>query len=231
MKTLIQKYATPLLIIIALIVISFLFKDWLRPKIITALGGYVNKEVKTDTITKYKIGKIDTLEVFNNYVKTKGIILNPKPKIEYVREVKYDTIRDTVYKDLINTPLKKYNVAFKDTLIDGNMTIRNRYNGDLYDAIFDYKVLDYKLLQRVDTVFTTVNNTTILDNKRGKIGTGIGFDNRQFLSISGSYTFKNDIQIIGTYGKSLQETQSIINGQPFNLNNGDYFGIILMKNW
>lgn len=195
------------LVIIAILIIGYIFADWLRTFVITSLGGYTKKETVTKTETKYIKGKVDTLAVFNHYVETKGIILNPKPKIKYI--TKYDTIRDTIYKKKI----KEFKVNVKDSLIDGEMTIRNYFNGDLFSADFKYKPLFPKYITRVDTIFKTETITETLTKERSKFGIGIGYDWEQTnAQLLGSYTLKNGIQLIYEYEFPL--TKDIQFGLP-----------------
>ena len=217
-----MKRIYQVLILIALVLIIYFFQDWLRTFVITSLGGFTKKETVTLTNTKYIKGKweIDSIAVFNKYVETKVIILNPKPKIVY--ETKYDTIRDTIY----SKKLKQFEVKFTDTLIDGKMTIKNYFNGDLHSANFKYKSLATKIFKRVDTIEKTIKTIESLHKERAKIGFGIGYDwskkNIQFL---GSYTFKNDWQIIYEYEPIF--TKQTINGIHNTSNNS----IKIIKNF
>lgn len=180
----------------------YIFQDWLRTFIITSLGGYTKKETITKTEIEYRQGKIDTLAVFNHYVATNGIILNPEPIIIY----KTDTIRIKEKDSIVNTPLKKYEVSVKDSLIDGKITIRNYFNGNLYDARLLYKPLFPKYIKRTDTVYKTKTITEYLSKERAKFGIGFGTDTElQNLDLLGSYTLKNGMQFIYEYSNPIQD--------------------------
>lgn len=155
---------------------------------------------------EYIKGKIDTLEVFKHFVKTKGINLNPKPKIVYVPSKSEPNKLDT---------LKQFKVKIKDSLIDGTLTINNKFNGNLTTSIFDYKPLFPKYILRVDTLKTTTKITKTLTNIRGKIGLGTGYNFTQNkIQFLGGYTFKNNIQLLYEYDTPLQK--NMFNSLPLN---------------
>ena len=71
-------------IIAGTVILLLLFVTQCKSTIITSLGGYVEKEQTVQVDTVYGTPNIDTLSVFNHYVETRGIILNPEPIIKYV---------------------------------------------------------------------------------------------------------------------------------------------------
>lgn len=217
-----------LLIAIIIILLLFIARHWLKDKIITSLGGYTHKEVVTDTIVDYKVGKIDTLAIFNHFVKTKGIVLNPKPEIIY-----RDKYSNPVSEDsgVISDSIKKYNVTIKDSLIDGTFTVFNNFKGDLLDSYLDYKPLFPKYIARTDTIIKTITNTETLSNKRNLLGIGVGYNNLQYASLLGSWTTKNKWQIIYEYGKPLNKTKQIIEGNTFQLETDDLHSIKIIKHF
>ena len=194
-----HKIKTAIATLIVVLVL-YLFQDWLRDFIITGLGGYTTKETVTVTKTKIKIGKVDTTAIFNHYVETKGIILNPKTKTEYITV--RDTIRDTIYKKGV----KNFNVKIKDSLIDGKINIQNFLNGDLNFANFKYKPLFPKYITRTDTIFKTTTVTEYLSKERSKFGIGLGSDTEfNNLDLLGSFTFKNGLQLIYEYSNPIKD--------------------------
>lgn len=209
-----------ILSIAIILILIYIFQDWLRTFVITSLGGFTKKETVTVVDTKYVKGKIDTLSVFNHYVETKGIILNPEPKTKYITI--RDTIRDTVYQKGV----KEFNVKVKDSLIDGNMRIQNFLNGDLHLANFKYKPLFPKYIKRTDTLFVTKIITETLTKERALFGVGVGYDwtqnNIQFL---GGYIAKNNWQ--GLLEVEIPFTKQLINGIPNDKN----ISIKIIKNF
>jgi hypothetical protein len=202
-----MKIIYKILILIVLLLLIYVFQDWLKTFVITSLGGFTKKETIIKTKVEYTKGnwEIDSTAVFKKYIETKGIILNPKPKIIY--QIKYDTIRDTLYSN----KLKHFEVKFKDSLIDGKMTIKNFFNGNLYSTSFKYKPKFSKYLKRVDTIKTYKVVKKYLSKERAKFGLGVGYDwSRKNMQFLGSYTFKNNWQIIFEYEQIF--SPQLING-------------------
>ncbi|WP_299672124.1 hypothetical protein [uncultured Polaribacter sp.] len=196
-----MKKTTQIALAIALLLLLFLFKDWIRHAIITSLGGYTTKETQVVTKTEYRQGIIDTLEIFNHYVSTKGITLNPKPKIVYVtRKVGTQTPIATPKESIPIDSVKQFEVQVKDSLLDGRFTIFNKFNGDLLSSEFNYKPLFPKYLLRVDTLRIATTQTETLTRIRSKFGLGLGFDTQSRLQILGSYTTKNNWQFVYEFG-------------------------------
>lgn len=202
-----MKILYKILIVIVLLILIYVFQNWLRTFVITSLGGFTKKETIIETKVEYIKGKweIDSTAVFKKYIETNGIILNLKPKIIY--KTIYDTIRDTLYSD----KLKHFEVKFKDSLIDGKMTIKNYFNGDLFETSFKYKPKFTKYLKRVDTFKSNKIIKKYLSKERAKFGIGIGYDwAKQNIQFLGSYTFKNDWQIVFEYEQIY--SPQLING-------------------
>ena len=202
-----MKIFYKILIVIVLLILIYVFQNWLRTFVITSLGGFTKKETIIETEVKYIKGKweIDSTAVFNKYIETNGIILNPKPRIIYKKI--YDTIRDT----LNSNKLKHFEVKFKDSLIDGKMIIKNYFNGNLFSSSFKYKPKFTKYLKRVDTFKSNKIIKKYLSKERSKFGIGIGYDwKKQNIQFLGSYTFKNDWQIIFEYEQIY--SPQLING-------------------
>jgi len=225
---LISKNIRNILIIVILFLLLFLIKEWLRTKIITLLGGYTDKQTEIVIDTEYIKGKIDTLAIFNHYVKTNGVILNPTPRIvtKEVPGTKNGGARS--FKDF-----KEFTVNLSDSLLIGEAIILNDFSGDLKDVQFKYKPLFPKYITRVDTVKVTktVNNT--LSNERVKIGAGIGYNNLNHASLLLSYTTKSDWQFIGEYGKSLERIENIQlnNFKTYTIPNKDLISLKIIKNF
>lgn len=206
--TFLNKNFKDIIYIIIILFIGFILRENLKDRLITSLGGYTNKEVSIKIDSTYKAGKVDTIAVFNHYVKTKGIILNPKPRIVY-KWRKPNTPKGSEIDSI-----KRFDVAVKDSLIDGTFSIVNGFNGDLLDNSFKYKPLFPKYITRVDTVKIHTTKTETLTNESAKFGVGIGYNNLQYPSILGSFTTKNNWQFLYEYGKDINSNPIIFNNKP-----------------
>lgn len=214
-----------ILLIIFLLISSIIFFN--KNKVIILLGGYTNKEIKTDTISSkiYKKGRtIDSLDIFNKYVKRKGINLYPKPIIEYI----HDTIRtkDTVYIQKDSIKHSKFKV--KDSILNGTIFIKSYFNGDIKNAYFNYKLNYSNYFIRVDTIIktNTIIKNNILSNKTNKYGIGGGYNTLQYLNLSGSFTNKNNWQYIINYGRFTPVNKNIGVNLPSN-----YLGFNIIKHF
>lgn len=197
-----MKNIYQLLIVVVIIIFLVIFKDWVRTKIIVSLGGYTEQTTTITVDSTFIKGKVDTLAIFNNYVATNGIILNPKPIIKY----KYKYLNPSIKEEVVIDSVKTFTVKVKDSIIDGNINIANAFNGDLVNAYIKYKPLVPKLLIRVDTfkVVKTVDN--FLSKERSKFGFGLGTDSQLTnLDLLGSFTTKNGWQIIYEYSNPIKD--------------------------
>ena len=224
-----NKTLKNLIITVLGIVIIVILARYFKDKIIVSLGGYTTKTTKTITKKVLIKGKVDTLAVFNHYVKTQGINLNPKAKIVYVTSPVKD--KDGVVGVKVDS-LKKFKVQIKDTLIEGTFTIYNKFNGDLSTSSFKYKPFFPKYLTRVDTLKITNTITETLTRDRSLFGIGAGYNSLQYLSLQGSYTTKSKWQFLYSYGKSFEKTKIIINGGvPFSFNSDDLHSFSIIKHF
>jgi hypothetical protein len=214
-----------ILIGVVLLILIIVLRGWWTKKLIIALGGYVNKEVKVEIDTVRVKGKIDSSAVFTKWVETKGIILNPEPEVEYI--YKENPLKDVTIIDSTYT----YKIGINDSILTGIFTIKNNTKGKLLYNDFNYKPKIPYLLTRVDTLKITKTITETLDNFRGKIGIGIGYNNLDYLSISAGYTTKKGWQVLGEYGKATRDIKEVINGVPFKLKRDDLLGIKIIKNF
>lgn len=219
------KSLRDILIIVGIIILAIILGKYFKDKIIVGLGGYTTQTTDTIKTVEYVQGKIDTIAVFDHYVETHGIVLEPKTKIVYI------TVKDPVLDVEVVDSLKQFTVQVKDSLIDGKMVITNRFNGDLESSIFNYKPLFPKYITRVDTIKSTTTVTKLLSNERSLLGVGAGYNNLQYLSILGSYTTKSKWQFIYEYGKSVNSTIEIVQGVPFELNSSDLHSIKIIKHF
>lgn len=187
--------------IIGIILLLYLLRGWWIPKIIVGLGGYLNKETKTEYIE----GTIDTNAVFSDYVLRKGIILNPKPEIILKDTFIYRKIIikdiDTFYVDstkIITDKLLYFKSKVEDSILKGKMHIYNKPDGTLFGADLEYAL---KTLKQVDTV----KETTILSNciTKNYIGLGISANNLGMPGINLSYTTKKKWEVDANYSKNI----------------------------
>lgn len=166
--------------ILTIIVLALAFK---KPAI-RLLGGYTEQktEIEIDTVVLPSI--IDTLEVFNSYVKTKGIILNPKPIIKYVYADKY--------KEEVIDSTKIFNVSVIDSLINGKFKVTNDFRGNLIDADFTYRPLFPKYIKETKPIIVTKTITETVYNSNNLFGLGVGINSELTPSLNIDYiTTKN----------------------------------------
>lgn len=205
-----------------LIILLFLLRGWWKPKLITGLGGYINKEVKRDTVEVYMKGKIDTTAVFTDYVKRKGIVLNPKPKIVYVSS----PVKEGEGAIISEDSLKYFQVAIKDSILEGKIDIYNMFNGDLFGADLTYKT---KLLHTTDTIVRTITETITLDNNvpKSEIGLGVSANTLLGVGVAASYKTKKNWQVIGGYHYNMDGVNLELNNKPIK----SYGSVTILKTW
>ena len=173
MRTLLKLGIT---VVILLLLWKFT-KDWIKPRVVKALGGYTEKEVKTkvDTLTvKYK-------DIYVKYkeLQTKVTVI-PEPiyidNYVYVKETKTNSLNTTGKSDLkimASERVKRYSTSVTDSILDGNIeTILSLENCKIISQSLNYKP---KIPYIREKIVTIVNNTeTILSDKpKAYIGAGI----------------------------------------------------------
>ena len=173
MRTLLKLGIT---VVILLLLWKFT-KDWIKPRVVKALGGYTEKEVKTkvDTLTvKYK-------DIYVKYkeLQTKVTVI-PEPiyidNYVYVKETKTNNLNTTGSsqpKITVSERVKRYSTSVNDSILDGNIeTILSLENCKIISQSLNYKP---KIPYIREKIVTIVNNTeTILSDKpKAYIGAGI----------------------------------------------------------
>ena len=173
MRTLLKLGIT----VVILLVLWKFTKDWIKPRVVKALGGYTEKEVKTkvDTLTvKYK-------DIYVKYkeLQTKVTVI-PEPiyidNYVYVKETKTNSLNTTGKSDLkimASERVKRYSTSVNDSILDGNIeTILSLENCEIISQSLNYKP---KIPYIREKIVTIVNNTeTILSDKpKAYIGAGI----------------------------------------------------------
>jgi hypothetical protein len=185
-------------IVLLLLLLFHLAKDWLRPNIIKLLGGYTKREMTT-TIDTLSV-KYDTL-----YFKYNKLVTNVDVIVK----------RDTVTNYLIKWKVKPQNsgsdapisipVAYtsfnpiNDTLISGTIkTVIDARNCEIVEQNLEYKPKFPILVKEYITIKETVTETL---SEEPKVKLGIGADatfNKDF-SLFGVYQSKSNWQIQGGY--------------------------------
>ena len=173
MRTLLKLGIT---VVILLLLWKFT-KDWIKPRVVKALGGYTEKEVKTkvDTLTvKYK-------DIYVKYkeLQTKVTVI-PEPiyidNYVYVKETKTNSLNTTGKSDLkimASERVKRYSTSVNDSILDGNIeTILSLENCEIISQSLNYTP---KIPYIREKIVTIVNNTeTILSDKpKAYIGAGL----------------------------------------------------------
>lgn len=173
MRTLVKLGIT---VVILLLLWKFT-KDWIKPRVVKALGGYTEKEVKTkvDTLTvKYK-------DIYVKYkeLQTKVTVI-PEPiyidNYVYVKEPKTNSLNTTGKsqpKIMASERVKRYSTSINDSILDGNIeTILSLENCKIISQSLNYTP---KIPYIREKIVTIVNNTeTILSDKpKAYIGAGI----------------------------------------------------------
>ena len=173
MRTLLKLGIT---VVILLLLWKFT-KDWIKPRVVKALGGYTEKEVKTkvDTLTvKYK-------DIYVKYkeLQTKVTVI-PEPiyidNYVYVKETKTNSLNTTGSsqpKITVSERVKRYSTSINDSILDGNIeTILSLENCEIISQSLNYTP---KIPYIREKIVTIVNNTeTILSDKpKAYIGAGI----------------------------------------------------------
>ena len=173
MRTLLKLGIT---VVILLLLWKFT-KDWIKPRVVKALGGYTEKEVKTkvDTLTvKYK-------DIYVKYkeLQTKVAVI-PEPiyidNYVYVKETKTNSLNTTGKsqpKIMASERVKRYSTSVNDSILDGNIeTILSLENCKIISQSLNYTP---KIPYIREKIVTIVNNTeTILSDKpKAYIGAGL----------------------------------------------------------
>ena len=152
-----------LLIIVLLFAGIFFTKDWLRPRVITALGGYTSM-IKGDTITKIDI-KRDTVFITKVQYTTAGI-REPKTTKKLIPTIKGKNPKDSVTVYTYENPIN-------DTLINGFITTDISIpSGKILAQSLKYKPKFPIIVTETKTVTKLVE--TILENKpKAYLGIGV----------------------------------------------------------
>lgn len=177
MRTTMRTLLKLCIIVVILLLLWKFNSDWVKPRLVKALGGYTQKEVKTtvDTLTiKYK-------DIYIKYkeIQTKVAVI-PEPiyidNYVYVKETKTNSLNTTGKsqpKIMASERVKRYSTSINDSILDGNIeTILSLENCEIISQSLNYKP---KIPYIREKIITIVNNTeTILSDKpKAYIGAGL----------------------------------------------------------
>jgi hypothetical protein len=188
------------LIIVLLLAGVFFLKDWLRPRVINALGGYTSMKV-SDTITKIDI-KRDTV-FFTKNVVTRVVITEPSTSKKPILPLKGKNPIDSLAVYTYHNPIN-------DSLIQGNIiTDISVSSGKIVAQSIDYKPKFPIIVKEIQTITKTVDR--ILENKpKAYLGVGIVATNTNQVGVSILYQTPKKWQIQAGYLKPLGNTNTSI---------------------
>lgn len=193
------------IIVAILIWLMFIFLgDWVKPKVIKALGGFTAVEYKTT---------IDTLEIkydsiFYKYNTVKGKVDTIyEPIIVYKDKIKV-VIKDVVTGEVTENEttfdrLYSYQNPYNDTLISGIITTKVNLN----DCKIVFQGLEYKpkfpiIVKEYITIEKKVIET-LYDKPSAKIGIGALSTFKGNVTAVGVYQTPSNWQYIGGYTKDV----------------------------
>lgn len=187
-----MKNIYKLIIVVAILLLLFLLKDWWKDRLIISLGGYTKKTekitidttaIKRDTVyldtskrdIKPVIQKIDI-----DITEYKELLEKYKKELELVKGK--ESAKDSIYR---------YSTKVEDSLINGNITtlIHGR-TASLIDQKFNYNPKFPKTITETITIRETKTET--LSKERNKFGVGLEASNLETLGVKAIYLTKND---------------------------------------
>lgn len=188
---------------VVFLLLLLLFKDWIKPAIITALGGYTVKQ----TIVKEKIDiKTDTV-----FMPSKPIVIEGKIPVRTELTLSAYTALlekyDKRLKELSKLPVAKdsiyvYKTDVSDTLITGAITSYvDGKSANILGQYLTYKPLFPKYITKTVTVTKEIENT--LNNTRPKIGVGLGINTIETVAVKAAYQTVNGWQFQVGYNKAI----------------------------
>jgi len=195
-----------LIVIIIIILLIFLYsitKDWLKPRIVKALGGYTQSEMKHT---------VDTLDVKYNdiYIKYKKIetkvAVIPEPEYIYVNVPttnKLSTkgkVQPTITQ---KTLVKRYVTAINDTILDGNIeTMLSIDSCKIISQTFKYTPKIPYIREKIITIVET-KETILSDKPKAYIGIGLDVNTINQVTPQALYLTKKKWLYKAGYTKSI----------------------------
>lgn len=203
----VKKIIIAIITIILLWFIYILAKDWLKPRIVKALGGYTQKEMKTT---------IDTLDIKYKdiYIKYKEIetkaLLNNKPEYVYIdRIVKKPATNKSSHKGKSQPPttqktfVKRYVTAINDTILNGNIeTMLSVDSCKIVSQTFKYKPKIPYIREKIVTIVET-KETILSDKPKAYIGLGLDINSNNQITPQVLYLSKKKWLYKAGYTKEI----------------------------
>lgn len=204
-KIYIRQFFRVLIIILVIWFIWHVGKDWLKPRIINALGGFTQREVKET---------IDTLEVKRDTIYlpqkeriikvpiTTPVVTPSKSLTPSFKGKQENSTLDSINKINPQTPLYTYTQPVSDTLIDG--TIITISTGKIITQELKYTPKFPMFVKESTTIVKTKQET--LSNK-DKSYFGLGLTSTSNRDIGGLilYQTPKKIQIQAGYTRTLDK--------------------------
>ena len=223
-KDIFKRILQVIVIILLLITIWYIGKDWLRPKVIKALGGYTAMEHREtiDTLnTKYDsiYFKFDSLnsEVFilndvnfkkDNTIKYyKELNLNNRKRLNDI--IIHHNGKDFIKIDSTFANTSDYDLDVTDSLIKGHIrTSINLNDCSVIAQSLNYIPLFPKIITKTVTVEKTIQNI-LSDKPKGYIGIGITSTSDNSVGGVILYQTSNKWQFQAGYNKYLSTSPAI----------------------
>lgn len=217
----------PIQITIVVLLVLFLFNscgDYLKPKVIKALGGYTAREVK-ETIDTVSI-RYDSLYFKYDSVKTKVTLLTTSIKIKdykykqllsssstkgkpstYIPATKGDILGDSFIEiDAFLSEAYLTENDISDTLIDGKIrTIVNPATCEIIEQRLDYKPKFPIFITKTITIEKKIEET-LFDKPKAHIGIGIVGTNNRYMGGTLIYQTPKKWQYQGGYMWNIDNT-------------------------
>lgn len=203
----VKKILITIGVIILLWFIATLAKDWLKPRIVKALGGYTQKEMKTtiDTLNiKYK-------DIYIKYkeIETKAL-LNDKPEYVYIDKVVTEPttnslsttgkVQPTITQ---KTLVKRYLTAINDTILNGNIeTMLSLDSCKIVSQTFKYTPKIPYIREKIVTIVET-KETILSDKPKAYIGLGLDVNSNNQITPQALYLSKKKWLYKAGYTKTI----------------------------
>lgn len=222
-KDILKRIIQVIIIIILLISIWYIAKDWLRPRVIKALGGYTAME-QTQTIDTLET-KLDSIYFEGDSLRSEVFVLN-KGKVEKDKTIKYlkellassknkrgisiitKDGKDYIEIDTTFNEVADYSNDITDTLIEGNIkTTINLRDCNIVAQSLNYKPKFPIFITKTVTVEKT-NEKTLFDKPKSYIGLGVTTTSDNGVGGLILYQTPSKWQFQGGYIKDLSPSSS-----------------------
>lgn len=195
----IQKYILTTIVVIAVIILLFLLKDWIRPALITSLGGYTEK--KTVTRVDTVINKVDSIFPINKIVEIPVVVPSPYYDSSKLDSILRELKEQNKTEDLVDS-LRYYTYTIDDSILKGDInTVTNTNGGKIVKQDFNYKAKVPIYIERT-TVIEKNTIETLAKQKRSMFGVGLEASSISDYGINLYYKTHNNLLINGGIIKS-----------------------------